>query len=199
MLPLAMILDQCAELGVVGLAPGVHVKHSGGDAEVLLEAAREIGRGRKPAGKRDRGQRRRLGVRHQSECLLEAQAFDEVGRGLSDQGLKDTVEMERREPGGPGKSAQGQRLSEVHNDMINRTIDALDVGLCSRSLAFFRGSQDSKKPWLMSRSIIAELASACARVVGHGAARGKVHYIPEFARVLRERQWAFCRQRNPRA
>ena len=133
------------ELCTMGASPTVNVEPARRRLVGLLETAREVGRGRESARHRDFRQRHSR-VGHQRQGLFETPTLDEVGEGRSDEGLKDTMKMKRRERCGTRDVGQADRLVQMTDDVIDGAIDALEVCGRRRGASFFASSQDSASP-----------------------------------------------------
>jgi len=119
--------QQAVEVSSAGIAEGVQIEPPRRLAEVLLEAAREIGRGRKAAVQRHVGQGPPWRVGHQVKGALKSQPHHELVRRLTHERLEDAVEVKGRKAGRFGHATQRPRLSKVSHDRVDCAVDPGDV------------------------------------------------------------------------
>jgi hypothetical protein len=81
-------------------------------------------------------------VSHQRQRLFKPKSFDEVGERHPNQRSEDTVKVERRKHRGARYVFKPQRVSEVTHDVVNREIDALNVGGQCCGTGLHESSQD---------------------------------------------------------
>ncbi len=97
------------------------------DTVALFEAPREVGRRSEAAIERDLGEVTVAVVGENSQCAFEADALDELVERFPREGTEDAVKVERRKPRRLRDDLQRQRLIDVAENEIDRTVHALDV------------------------------------------------------------------------